>query len=438
MKTKIVILVISAIFMLNLKAISRTTRFSIYDPLGVLLPPQRLKLETEGTLIISNRTINGSPLLIQIDFLSPNEFSEGGITGRNRDGTSIFSQGTYLKWSMDNVHQPAVLILFIDNGSKYELKSLDFSDPLMDQGIPDLIRRYIRDEIMMKETDYYEIISSGLYAISEALNPIYKQRLETKGLEMLSTDDRYKRGHCVYGNCQYYEFTPGEEGMIGPVIPKEEIVLKNLPENQSERLKSTVNKIKGWNYTHESRIVSNWPWIYINGVWGLESLIPEDFFLIKRDNPWSILNSNEITLDIADELPTMGWLQIHGWKATFCNFFAQDLSSYVIGNLPWRNNKVANEIQEYILHSNDFIEITGLGNSGIYSEMGLIVYFTKKGNERNDGSLRPGHIATGWVMNDKVIQAGPTTGLLSPAEGFGNLEGVLIHIYVGHLKKEAL
>jgi hypothetical protein len=41
-------------------------------------------------------------------------------------------------------------------------------------------------------------------------------------------------------------------------------------------------------------------------------------------------------------------------------------------------------------------------------------------------------------MNDKVIQAGPTTGLLSPAEGFGNLEGVLIHIYVGHLKKEAL
>jgi hypothetical protein len=251
---------------------------------------------------------------------------------------------------------------------------------------------------------------------------------------MLSTDDRYKRGHCVYGNCQYYEFTPGEEGMIGPVIPKEEIVLKNLPENQSERLMSTVNKIKGWNYTHESRIVSNWPWIYDNNekAYVLSPEIPEDYFLVKKDNPWSVLNTSSATKDIAEELPTMAWLQIHGWHATYCNFFAQDLSLNIFGFLPWGAPKRANEIHDYISNSVDFIEIE-FNDIDAYKLNGYIIYFTQKGTQYVDGSFDPGHIATGWAENDQAIQAGEVTDIINPTSVF-NSDRLKINLYLGFLR----
>jgi hypothetical protein len=412
--------------------------------LGVLLPPQRLKLETEGTIIISNRTINGNPLLIQIDFLSPNEFSEGGITGRNRDGTSIFSQGTYLKWSMDNVHQPAVLILFIDNGSKYELKSLDFSDPLMDQGIPDLIRRYIRDEIMMKETDYYEIISRGLYAISEALNPIYKQRLETKGLEMLSTDDRYQKAHCNHwSDCEYYEYYPierlrssfpanidfNELGFFIDTPPDYDVT--NLVEN-------TQQKILDWGYTHASGIVSNWPWEnrgkYLKTSTNTTGYaIPNDYFPIKNSgDTLSFFDVNEEQKSNGELLPVMGYLQIHGWKTTYCNFFAYDLSRHIFGYVPWGAPKRANDIHNYISSSSDFYQISEINDLNVFKEAGFIVFLTI------NSFPNPGHIATAWINENEIIQAGSTTGIMSVEQGFGSQQGsnkVFMHVYLGHLKK---
>src|SRR5690606_2558106 len=179
---------------------------------GALSYEERSRVEAEGRTVTANRKVNGQDLLIQIDFMSEDEFDAGGVTGQDDNGRTLFSLGTYAKWSTRYFSQPAVLMLFIDQGGgNYKLDALNFSEMLMDRGIPDLVRRYIRDEIMKKETSYVETISSRLYAIGGALSPIYRPRGEKNGIEMPKTDGRYQRAHCNHrSDCKYYEDYPIE------------------------------------------------------------------------------------------------------------------------------------------------------------------------------------------------------------------------------------
>ena len=117
------------------------------------------RIEAEGRTLIANRKVNRQDLLIQIDFLSEDEFDEGGVAGRNDSGRTLFSMGTYSNWSIRYISQPAVLVLFLDQrGRNYTLDALNFSDMLIDEGITDLVRRYIRAGIMKKETSYVETL----------------------------------------------------------------------------------------------------------------------------------------------------------------------------------------------------------------------------------------------------------------------------------------
>lgn len=52
-----------------------------------------------------------------------------------------------------------------------------------------------------------------------------------------------------------------------------------------------------------------------------------------------------------------------------------------------------------------------------------------------NSSPNPGHIATAWINNDELIQAGSTTGIMSVKQGFGQGTEVDMHAYLGHLKK---
>ena len=298
-------------------SLEAAAKLSVYDPLGILSVEERSSIEAEGQALIASRKVNGQDLLIQIDFLTSEEFDKGGVNGWNKDFRTLFSLGTYTSWSVKYYGKPAVLILFLDQGDgQYVLDALNFSDKLMDEGIPDLVRRYIRDEIVEKQTSRVEMISSGLYAISEALNPVYRQRLEQKGNQMLTTDDRYHRAHCVYGDCSYYEFAPEEKSVIGPTQPKDAITFHGLPESKSDNLESVISNTIDWDHTHESKIVSDWPWIWDNDEKGyiLDQAVPEDYFSVKKDNPWSILNTNSITKDMGELLPTMGWISNTGNK----------------------------------------------------------------------------------------------------------------------------
>ena len=430
------------LFICQISYLGAMDKPSIYDPLGTLSPEERNRIEAEGRNIITNRKVNGQDLLIQIDFLSNNEFDEGGVTGRDESGRTLFSLGTYSNWSVKYFSRPAVLILFLDLGNgNYVLDALNFSDMLMDEGIPDLVRRYIRDEIMKKETSYVETISSGLYAIGEALNPVYRQRLEQKGKEMLNRDDRYQRAHCnQWFECKYYNYYPIER------------LKSNFPENinfnelgffieapsdykVTNLVDNTQNKILDWGYTHTSEAVSNWPWEK-NGRYLKTSLntsgytIPGDYFLLKNSgDTLSFFNVEEEQKNNGDILPVMGYLQIHGWKATYCNFFAYDLSRHIFGYVPWERPKRANDIHDYISSSGDFYKISEVEDIRVFKEAGFMIYLTIK------NSPNSGHIATAWINDNEIIQAGSETGIMSIDEGFGPEVKVNMHVYLGHLKR---
>lgn len=62
----------------------------------------------------------------------------------------------------------------------------------------------------------------------------------------------------------------------------------------------------------------------------------------------------------------MGYLQIHGWKDPYCNFFAYNLSWHIFGHVPWRASKIANDIHNYISSGSDFYKIVrGRGHKRI-------------------------------------------------------------------------
>lgn len=207
MKNKVLLISFVLFHAVQLSAMDKP---SIYDPMGALSSEERSRIEAEGRTVIANRKVNGQNLLIQIDFLSEDEFDEGGVTRRDGSGRTLFSLGTYTNWSMRYFSQPAILILFIDQGDgNYALDALNFSDMLMDEGIPDLVRRYIRDEIMKKETSYVEIISSGLHAIQKALYDKFKSDLIQLSLELLSKNYFY-RGY-TYNDLNYYYFLSEHE-----------------------------------------------------------------------------------------------------------------------------------------------------------------------------------------------------------------------------------
>ena len=52
-----------------------------------------------------------------------------------------------------------------------------------------------------------------------------------------------------------------------------------------------------------------------------------------------------------------------------------------------------------------------------------------------NSSPNPGHIATAWINNDELIQAGSTTGIMPVKQGFGQGTEVDRHAYLGKLKK---
>jgi hypothetical protein len=320
---------------------------------------------------------------------------------------------------------------------------------LMDEGIPDLVRRFIRDEIMKKETSHVEIISSGLYAIGEALNPIYRQRLESKGNEMLNADDRYQRAHCNHwSDCKYYEYYPIDR--LTSSFP-ENIDFNELPffinapsdYEITNLIEKTQEKILDWEFIHASEMVSNWPWENKGRYLKTSSntagyTIPDDYYPFKNNGDTLSFFDVEVEQKSSGELlPVMGYLQVYGWKATYCNFFAYDLSNHIFGHVPWGSPKRANDIHKYISSKPDiFINVPVDTEDGtLFAQKGYPVYYTLLGDLRPDGTRRTGHVATGWIESNMVIQAGRNTGIMLLTQAFVDLAKVNVHIYLGHLKK---
>lgn len=154
-----------------LLGLSLLTNALANDPCSSILDVDHLSVDEKGKIraeiqqFQALRKVNGETVCVQIDFLEQLPPTQEGFT---EDGRKIIRQSVYDRWQTEHFGQPAVLFLFVrdQEQSKFVLNDMVVSRPVAQQ-IPNLVRLYIRDEIVKKQASYYDAISAGIYAFGQ-------------------------------------------------------------------------------------------------------------------------------------------------------------------------------------------------------------------------------------------------------------------------------
>ena len=178
------------------------------NPCGSILDVDHLTVEEKSKIraelqqFHASRKINGESVCVQIDFLEQLPPVQKGFT---EEGRKIIHRSVYDQWQTERFGQPAVLFLFVKDQQqgKFVLNDMVVSRPVT-QRVPNLVRVYIRDEIVKKQTTNYEAISAGIYAFSQALNEEYKERLTTHAPTLVA-QKKYHKGY-AYDAFDYHYF----------------------------------------------------------------------------------------------------------------------------------------------------------------------------------------------------------------------------------------
>ncbi len=190
--------------------LSVVTQATVSNPCSSILDVDQLtakektKIRAEVQQFQASRTINNQAVCVQVDFLEQLPPVQSGFT---EDGRRVIRQSIYDQWQTGHFGQPAVLFLFVrdQEQGRFVLNDMVISRPVAQQ-VPTLIRLYIRDEIVKKQTTHYDAISAGVYAFGEALNGEYKERLVEESEELLDKNFYY-RGYTYYP-LYYFYFAP--------------------------------------------------------------------------------------------------------------------------------------------------------------------------------------------------------------------------------------
>ena len=161
-------------FVIYLNTYASPGCISILD-VNALTKDQKGQVRSGITTLQANRKVNGQSICFTIDFLDKMPAENHGFTA---DGRRILNQDYYMNWALATNSNPAVLILFLKDSESgnYRLESF-LMNSLLQEGIPELVGKYIRDKIMRKKTSYYDMINAGIIALSRALDDTYKKRL---------------------------------------------------------------------------------------------------------------------------------------------------------------------------------------------------------------------------------------------------------------------
>jgi hypothetical protein len=140
-------------------------------------------------------------------------------------------------------------------------------------------------------------------------------------------------------------------------------------------------------------------------------------------------------------------------KLTWCNVFAKDLAKQILfGFVPWNSNECANRLHFRIAHDRQNFREIDLKKAWELTKKGFIVYlsafnsaldpgiYLNKSSEKEVPTSPSGHIATCFPEDDKVVQAGASTDVISITQVWNskygpNYEKVKANLYLGNLLK---
>jgi len=152
---------------------------------------------------------------LKIDIIYFDSLNTGSLDYTN---PRIDSELIINKWKTKYIGEERVLFFYIKERNIYTLKSFVLSEGLNYGQIPDIVGKYIRNEIVLKQNTEKDQLYFGLNALKNAFDQQFKKKLEDMGPKMLSFKYYYK-GYSYIP--QYYCYFKYEETERNESLNKE-------------------------------------------------------------------------------------------------------------------------------------------------------------------------------------------------------------------------
>lgn len=337
-----------------------------------------------------------------------------------------------------------MLFIFTKNGGNYSFKKLVASNQLKDEHLFTEVMNFINLNL---SGNIENTIGDGTSFLANAIKPVWNSTTMDNAIRLTSKENHpeYHKGYS-YDIYTYYDFEPYHYTwpIIGMPDEDEKTYIRLLSNYKyKNRVDSQLENIMSWNYHHDTKNVSEWPWSDEGSL--VAPNANENFHLKKSEDidengeisntageDYCRLNMVNNTTQKGEELITFKYYQIWGYQPTWCNQFANDLSKNILFNvIPWGSSGYrASEIHDVIRNNNSKFELLDFNKAWEYANAGFIVYFTSYHasgvNYNEDGTIdyqqsSPGHIATGFPTKGNFNYL---DGLLIQAGGFGHTKKI--------------
>lgn len=151
-----------------------------------------------GNVVSSSPDYN-SPITIQVTLLDP--YTLGGFKLKTPHINSINYTDI---WENTYADEDRIMFLFEKNDNRYVFKDFVITQKIEDGQIPEIVRNYIQEEILEKQTNITEIVSKGINAVKNAYDRSFQNAMINK-INNLLTQKKYYKGY-AYFSTNWFNF----------------------------------------------------------------------------------------------------------------------------------------------------------------------------------------------------------------------------------------
>ncbi len=354
-------------------------------------------------------------------------------------GKNYDTKLNYLYYYYTSKTENKITVLYhkTDKGIVY-FKGLEVSKNLEDQ-LPMIVLKYIGKYIANQKLNETKSIDQTkqvvTIAVDRALDQKYKNKLLTEGKQMAS-DSSYFKGYCNtnwYMPAYYYNYVPSfSKDTI------QDLVTNKNTDKYFPFQNYIIKKLKEFNYHHDQKDLAAWGDEVLHGsgkelsnyYFQDDPIKNNTEFHERKDTCYFTLS--KVPIVHGKKYPKFAAVAIHGWHATYCNYFASDLRQRVFGNKIWTTNGCSNDF-DFLQTNKDFIKVDNLESIINYALKGYFIFLI---SEDHIATIYPQNLSTQGVY---IIQAGKDTGLLNVNDVWKSFtdrlnKKIIAYIYLGYLK----
>jgi hypothetical protein len=150
--------------------------------------------------VVGNNPDYDSLITIQVTFFDP--YALGGFKLKASHTNSVNYVNT---WKDTYAGEDRIMFFFEKNNDRYVFRNFAITQKIEDGQIPEIVRNYIQEEILEKQTDVAEIVRRGINAVKNAYDRSFQQKLIERAPNMLLCRYYYKGYTCITTDSYYFQ-----------------------------------------------------------------------------------------------------------------------------------------------------------------------------------------------------------------------------------------